>query len=131
MVIRGIEELDAKLRDLDRSVQAKALMSSLKEHAEITRARAADLAPVGDPSEGDPHAGRLKAHEDIATVPSLSSSKVAVVRVGPRLDAFYGLFQEIGTAHHVAQPFLEPAFEETKDEVLSKIADTFKQALGL
>src|SRR5437867_9409918 len=99
-VLRGIEELEAKLKELERSVQANALMSALKENVEPTRARAAELAPVGDPSK-DPHAGRLKAHEGMAAVPSLSSAKVAVVHVGPLLDAFYGLFDEIGTAFMV------------------------------
>lgn len=127
-VLRGIEELEQKLRELDRTVQAKCLMSALKEHVEVTRARAADNAPVGDPKE-DPHAGRLKAHEDIATVPSLSSAKVAIVRVGPRIDSFYGLFQELGTAHHSAQSFLLPAFEETKESVLAKTAEGFKKAV--
>src|SRR5262249_20851830 len=42
----GLEELESKLRDLERSVQAKALMSALKENVEPTRVRAAELAPV-------------------------------------------------------------------------------------
>lgn len=124
-ILNGIEELEAKLRELDLRTQASALMGSLKESAEVTRLRAAELAPVGDPAV-DPHAGRLKAHEGMATVPSQSNARTALVRVGPLLDAFYGLFDEIGTAHMVAQPFLEPAFDETKNEVLEKTAQAFK-----
>lgn len=120
-VLNGIAELDSKLKQIELSVRRKMLTTSLKDAAEITRARAAELAPV--------RTGRLKANEVIATVPSLSTAESALVRVGPAKKAFYGLFDEIGTVFMTRQPFLRPAFEETKDEVLLKTAEDFKAAV--
>jgi HK97 gp10 family phage protein len=43
------------------------------------------------------------------------------VAVGPTKDYFYGYFQEFGTAHHGAQPWARPGFDEGKDEALAII----------
>ena len=120
-VLQGIEHLEAKLKELELSIQRKMLTTSLKEAADITRTRAAELAPY--------LTGRLKEHEIVVTVPSQSNAQTALIRVGPAKDAFYGLFDEIGTAHMTAQPFLRPAFEQTHDEVLRKTAEDFKKAV--
>lgn len=121
-VIQGIDQLESKLAELERSVRAKLLRTALKEAAELTRARAAELAPV--------LTGKLKAHEIVSVATSQSNSNTAVVRVGPDRQAFYGLFDEIGTAHMTAQPFLGPAFEETEDAVLAAMSAAFVEAVN-
>ncbi len=128
-VIQGIEQLESKLAELERVVRRKMLTVALKEAAEITRARAADLAPVLKELDKRREAGRLKAHE-IVSVSQQSDSNTAVVRVGPDKTAFYGLFEEIGTAHATADPFLGPAYEETKEEVLAKMSALFIEAVN-
>jgi len=120
-VIQGIEELESKLADMERSVRRKVLRAAVKQAAELTRTRAAELAPV--------LTGKLKGNEIISVVDSLSTSNSVVVRVGPGMKTFYGLFDEFGTAHSTAEPFLSPAYEETKDNVLKKIAADFKEAV--
>ena len=35
---------------------------------------------------------------------------------GPGKDGFHGLFQELGTIFHAAQPFMRPSFDEGKSE---------------
>jgi HK97 gp10 family phage protein len=117
-VLEGIDELDAKLKRLDLTVRAKMLMTALKKNVEPTRAGSAQRAPV--------LTGNLATHQAIATVPSLSNALTAVVRVGPERKAFYGTFDEFGTKFMGKQPFLGPAFEETKEEVLKKTAEDFK-----
>ena len=119
-VIQGLEQLDAKLAELERTVRRKMLVVALKEAAEITRAQASALAPV--------RTGRLKEHE-IISVSQQSDSNTAVVRVGPDRSAFYGLFEELGTAHSTPDPFLEPAYDETRADVLAKMSELFIEAV--
>ena len=55
----------------------------------------------------------------------------AVVDVGPDSDHFYGLFQEFGTGHHRAQPFLRPAVDETEHEAQAAARAVVREELGL
>jgi HK97 gp10 family phage protein len=120
-VLQGIEALDAKLAAIDRSVRQRMLMRALKENVEPTRSLAGQLSPL--------RTGRLAAGEKIASVPSLSNADTATVRVGPARKVFYGLFNENGTIHMTATPFLGPAYIQTKDSVLRNTAEDFKQAV--
>ena len=47
--------------------------------------------------------------------------KIVVVKVGPSKDQFWGMFQEFGTAHHGAHPWMRPAWEENADQMLQYI----------
>src|SRR5690606_13750740 len=51
------------------------------------------------------------------------------VVIGPTKDAFYGLFQELGTSHHRAQPFLRPALEAKKDEAQRRAAAVLRAGI--
>jgi HK97 gp10 family phage protein len=53
------------------------------------------------------------------------------VDIGPDRDRFYGLFLEFGTSKMSARPFLQPAFEENKEQVQQKMADVIRRELGL
>lgn len=52
------------------------------------------------------------------------SASFAEVYIGPTTKAFYGMFQEFGTSHNAAKPFLRPAFDENVQRVLDAIRDT-------
>lgn len=41
-------------------------------------------------------------------------------------DAFYGHMVEFGTTHTAARPFLIPAFEAQKDEILGAVEDALE-----
>jgi len=47
-----------------------------------------------------------------------------ITHVGPTQSAFYGVFQEFGTAHHAAQPFMRPTWDALKNSMLTTIAET-------
>lgn len=117
IVLEGMQELQGRLNQLDRNVRKKLLTETLLEAAEITRARAAELAPV--------RTGRLRREQIIKKVSAESTADTGVVLVGPSRNAFYGLFQELGTAFMTARPFLGPAFTETQNDVLEKFTDDF------
>lgn len=122
MVLKGVDALEGKLNRLARDVQKKLLTTALKNAADITRQRASELAPV--------RTGRLRKEEILVKVGGESKLDHAVVRVGPSKTAFYGLFQEIGTIHMTARPFLRPAFEETKELVYAEAAKNFIEAVN-
>jgi HK97 gp10 family phage protein len=48
-----------------------------------------------------------------------STGDIEVI-VSPTKDAFYALFQEFGTRNQPARPFVQPAYEEKKEEVLTE-----------
>jgi len=49
--------------------------------------------------------------------------------VGPVKKGFWALFLEFGTANMAAQPFIRPAFEARKQEVLDKFISSAKEEL--
>lgn len=57
------------------------------------------------------------------------SAVEVIVAVGPHKDAFWGPFQELGTPHHPAQPFMRPALEEKAEEIAAAIGQAVWEAL--
>lgn len=55
--------------------------------------------------------------------------EVARVKIGPKRNVFYGMFQELGTQHHGAQPFMRPAFDQEKDEAVRAFGEVIRNAL--
>lgn len=115
MHIHGGKELAARLRALPEAYTRKVVLEALEESGEPMRARMSQLAPrePGHPDLadniaisvanrlGDVGGERWQARHD----------EEHAVAVGPTKDFFYGLFQEYGTVHHAAQPFMRPAFD--------------------
>ena len=105
-------------------------IEELKKAAEPMRADAAASAPR-DSGPG-PH---LADHIVIAETTRLPGGRSGrwrdtnehehVIAVGPSHrpdDVFWGKFQEFGTAHHPAQPFLRPAFSAGAKRALEAAA---------
>jgi HK97 gp10 family phage protein len=107
--IAGMDSLQQKLRSLEQVVQRKILIAAAKAGAAIVRDEAQRLAPRDT--------GALAEGMTIKANARQSDSREATVEVGPGKDEFYGMFQELGTAFHSAQPFLGPALENKKTEV--------------
>ena len=121
--LQGSADLKKRLAQLPQAVGVSVQRKALLTGAEPIRAAAAALAPRDSQSSG-PHladniviavqtktglkqAGLSAAEEDMA-------GDGPVVEIGPSLkpsDHFYGYFQEYGTVHHPAQPFMRPAFD--------------------
>lgn len=126
MRFEGGEELARTLRALPEALTVRLVRAVLKEAAEPMRLRMARLAPhePGAPDLrdsmtisvanriGSTAGGRWRARED---------RHEQAVAVGPSKDAFYGIFQEYGTVHHGAQPFMRPAFDAIAPESLAII----------
>ena len=120
--IRGFAQFEAKLKTLSLVSQRLLLERAAKAGALRIRDRAGELAPVGE-------TGRLQESMIVVTRRSENTKDAVVTRIGPAKGGFYGLFQEIGTAHHVSQPFLLPAYEQTKDEAIDAASDHLREAV--
>lgn len=57
------------------------------------------------------------------------TGKSVSVQVGPTQDAYYGMFQEFGTRHHAAKPFMRPAWDSMKEGMAQSIADTLAEQI--
>jgi HK97 gp10 family phage protein len=54
----------------------------------------------------------------------------AAVAIGPTRKGFYGSFQELGTKHHAAQPFVRPALDRNVQISLQILASAIWRELA-
>lgn len=100
------------LKALPKRLSRKVQNDALREAAEPMRAEMSRLAPRRPPKPD------LRDHIVISLAKG-EDSKEAAVAVGPaRPNYFYGSFQEFGTKHHAAQPFMRPGFDAMVRESL-------------
>jgi len=107
--IAGMSEFLDALNQLDYTKQKKVLMKAVREGAEPIRIEAGNRAPRGE-------TGNLSESQMVTAAGQDSDINEVSVKIGPEIDAFYGLFQELGTAFAPAQSFLLPAFEDKLGE---------------
>ena len=112
--IIGLTELEEKLSNLDVKL-SRALDEALEEIAEKIRDDAKSLVPVDT--------GALKKSIRIEKKEKLQVSIVAggggVInpRTGREVD--YAGYVEFGTSHMSPQPYMQPALEKNRDELLN------------
>jgi HK97 gp10 family phage protein len=99
--ITGLDQVNQVLMALPEAVRLNVLSDATFAGAEVIRAGASARAPR--------LTGQLAG--DIQIVIILERGG-AVAKVGPSKRSFYGLFQERGTSHQRAYPFLRPALDE-------------------
>jgi len=116
----GGERVDRALAALGEAA-SDVLEQAAQAGAEPVRESAERLAPE--------LTGKL-SESIVQVILELSDSEVEIA-VGPDKEAFWGLYQEFGTPHHPAQPFLRPAFDENQERILEAIADELRKELGL
>lgn len=124
MRIEGVNEINTKLRELvDKATADDVVMSALLRGAEIMRALASAKAPV---LTGELASSVFKER--------VGAKLMVQVGAGPGQGlgsrrSFYAHMQEFGTRHHAAQPFMRPAFEQTKRKVVASVRQDMRQAV--
>lgn len=118
--LNGVKDLQRQLRRLGTEVERKSLQDAVMAGAEVIRAEASRLAPR--------RTGRLAANIEAVLVKKRKDQ--AIAHIGPNKEAWYGIFAELGTSHHPAQPFLRPAFDSKKDEAMDAAADKLRAAIA-
>lgn len=86
-------------------------------------AEAQSIVPVG--VYPDPHAGNLKKSIVSEILPNDEG-----IAVGVTPDAPYGLVIEKGLANHKAQPYLEPAANNSISKIVNVAERVYKQKMG-
>lgn len=141
--VEGLSEMNEKLKKLSDDVKGRIARAAVTAGAVIIRDRAIALAPVSDVPHGfrgqkgvKISPGNLKRNiiaKRLAPGETQDSAAaiVALRQSGhPPTDAFYGRFVEFGTVKMPAQPFMRPAFEQTKEAALNAIRDRIATRLN-
>jgi HK97 gp10 family phage protein len=114
--ISGAREAASVLRRLPGNVHRRVLQKATRVGGVIFRDAAIANAPRGTEKE-HPY-GRLAANIKLTLREAKGGSVYFVIHTG---DAFWGNFQEFGTADQEPKPFMRPAFDEKAGEALRAI----------
>jgi HK97 gp10 family phage protein len=118
--VSGVEELQVALDKKAKQAVRTYIRRAAKDAADIWVKAIEENAPRDT--------GFLAEH--IAVITRFRDSNTRLeMQVGPVKEAFYALFQEFGTKFQEAQPFMRPAYEEHKEEVLAAFAEAMKVSL--
>lgn len=121
--VSGFKELEAQLRKLPEDLQREALEDAVRDGAAVVRYEAMRLVPV--------RTGKLKRSLTIRVTKQRNTGGDPRGEVGPsKQEQHIGRFQEFGTAHHAAQPFLRPAIETRAQEVIQLMGDVIRNFLA-
>jgi HK97 gp10 family phage protein len=120
-IFKDFDDLAKKFDDLAYHVQRKVLVKAAKAGAAVIRDEAERLAPK--------RTGALAKSEMITIAGTGSDSSEVIVKIGPDKAHFYGLFQEFGTAHQPAHPFLEPALESQSEAAIDAALEVLAEEI--
>jgi HK97 gp10 family phage protein len=112
--VSGIEALEA---DLAR-IQGKYEGDNLEEAVTAGALVVEEIAPGRAPKRSG------KGAESITHMTKEKSKDSCLVLVGP--TRFYMGFQEKGTKHHGARPFLRPTIRENKEQIVAAVKARLK-----
>ncbi len=106
------KEIIEKLKKMENQI-IKVMGKALEESAEIVREEAFIKAP--------------KRRGELARKLMISKIKHSSIDIGPDKESFYGRFLELGTVKLSARPFLRPALDSKKSEVIAKFIEVIKR----
>lgn len=117
--IQGLQDLLKKMDDLPLVLKKTLIVRALRKGAEPIRAEAERRAPWDT--------GGLA--ESMMITVSDQTAEGAIAKIGPSRKEFHGGFNEFGTAHMAAQPFLRPAFDEMQAEALRILGEDLAEGI--
>ena len=137
--VEGTKELTEKLRELaSPKEQAATLRAAVREPMkDVMRVAQANIARIS-PGKRQLHRtykGRLVtagfASRNLRMIVVMSRDKQAAWSLlGVRKEAFYALqFFELGTAKIPSQPWLMPAFYQSRNATLAKVGEVMKKRI--
>lgn len=152
--IEGLKELDEALSELPKATARNVLKRALIDAGQPMADEAERLAPrdkgflqghIVVSSRLNNKAGKKEFAETMrvtggdrtAAVQAMRDARRAAgegessaeVYIGPVAKAFYGFFQERGTARNKPHPFMRPAFDNKAMEVFGRIKDSLAAEL--
>jgi len=119
--INGEAELTAALKSLEPKIAKRLMTKAMRPAAQIIRHEIQARSPI--------KSGQLKRSFKIRAMPR--SRKRFGIEIRSEEKDFKGTFitafQEYGTSKMPARPFMQPAFEATKDQAHAKLVEGLKQ----
>jgi HK97 gp10 family phage protein len=130
----GLKELGSAMTQFSQKVEKKLVRHAVNAGAEVFRREIRAKAPVRvevgqtgfrNTAKGKEQRepGYLKKH--IGRQIKVSDSAYTV-EIGPTKSAYYGAFDELGTKHQPARPFMRPAFDSKQVEAERVFAETMQ-----
>jgi HK97 gp10 family phage protein len=132
--LEGVAELSKQLDALGRLEDGKAIRAAVRAGMTPALRAAKQNIPTGT-KEHRTYKGRLVApgfaKRSIVLITSLSKDKQkATAIIGVKAEAFYAIqFVEMGTSKMAAQPWLRPAFYDTRQEQEEALAAALRKAI--
>ena len=132
--LEGVAQLTRQLNALQKLEDGKAIRAAVKAGMTPVYKAAQQKIPVGTVAHRT-FKGRLVApgfaKRSLQLVTTLSSDKQkATAIIGVRGEAFYAIqFVEMGTSKMAAQPWLRPAFYDTREEQESAVATSLRNTI--
>jgi len=133
-LLKGAKELDAKLAALGATAGEKVMRAALRAAMKPTLEKVKAAAPEGDRAHRT-YKGRLVspgfAKRSLRlVVPKMRDGKKFRIVLGVRAEAFYAVqFWEFGVRGRPPQPWLTPAFEADKENVIARFKEQLAQRI--
>lgn len=120
--LSGVDELLRKLQQMGANI-TELENKALKKAAEPVLQDAIANAPE--------RTGNLKKGLKISGIKNRDGTKYVLVGIDRSVTSkiYYGKFIEFGTIKMSARPFLGPAYEKNKKEIMEEIKNTLKEGL--
>ena len=137
--IFGLEDLGRAVNQFTQKMQRTMIRAAANAGAEVYRKEIRAKAPVRvevgstgfrktAKGKAAREPGYLKKH--IGRMSKVNSEESYSVMVGPTKSAFYAKFQELGTSHQPARPFMRPAFDSKTAEAERVFTETLKEQIA-
>lgn len=124
--IEGADIAAKLLKQLPQDISKRVIASSTRKGAKILLEEIKERAPEGDQSEYSQtkikerqRYGSIKDNIKISTVYRAADTIILAVHTG---NAYWAMFREFGTRLMSKIPFIRPAFDSKKDQVIDVIS---------
>lgn len=121
------------LEGLQRKIAALGRKGSTIENKALTKAGEVILNEAKSTSAFHDRTGDLRRGLTISKVKKQAGTKYVLVGIDKSDNSaiFYGKFLEWGTSKMPAKPFLSPAYEKNKDQVINILKEELRRGLEL
>lgn len=126
--IDGAAQMDKILQELGSEVATKLGRSAIRAAATLVRDEAKRLAPVDTGALRD-GITVVSGKQALVRTEASSTENAAIVTVRGSA-AWRAHFTEFGTPRQAAQPFLRPAMDQKRKEVLDKLAKSLGSGIN-
>lgn len=117
--LTGVNELRRAFRQLPKRTGERVLRNTARAGARVIQSEIKDQAPR--------QSGELQS--EIIIRQDKSRKDAVVFAVGPSTKAFHGMFQEFGTVHQPANPFVRRALALAEGRALLAMVKTLRRAM--